>query len=72
LSEASSGAIYEVSSVYERDRNLLEFFEQKGIRPGTHLKVYSRNYDGTLSLAAEKKRIELGGAVAGKIWVKKS
>jgi len=72
LSEAEPGTIYEVSSVYERDRNLLEFFEQKGIRPGTHLKVYARNYDGTLSLAAEKKRIELGGPAAGKIWVKKS
>jgi DtxR family Mn-dependent transcriptional regulator len=70
LSEAEPGAAYEVSSVYERDRKLLEFFEQKGIRPGTRLEVRARNYDGTLSLAVEKRKIELGGPAAGKIWVK--
>ena len=72
LSEAELGPAYEVFSVYERDRNLLEFFEQKGIRPGTRLKVRARNYDGTLSLAVEKKSIELGGPAADKIWVAKA
>ena len=69
LSEAELGPAYQVFSVYERDRNLLEFLEQKGIRPGTRLKVRARNYDGTLSLAVEKKSIELGGPAADKIWV---
>jgi DtxR family Mn-dependent transcriptional regulator len=69
LSEAEPGGNYAVQSVYERDRKLLEFFEKKAIRPGIQLKVRARNYDGTLSLAIEKKSIELGGPAAEKIWV---
>lgn len=71
LSEAELGPAYQVFSVYERDRELLEFFEQKGIRPGMRLKVRARNYDGTLSLAAEKRSIELGSPATSKIWVGK-
>jgi len=72
LSETQPGANYAVRSVYERDRRLLEFLEQKGIRPGTSLKVRARNYDGTLSLTIERKLVELGGPAADKIWVMKS
>ena len=72
LSEAEPGSSYAVQSVYERDRRLLEFLEQKGIRPGTLLKVQSRNYDNTLSLEIERKSAELGGPAADKVWVVKS
>ena len=34
LSEAEAGLTYRVFSVYERDRKLLEFLEERGIRPG--------------------------------------
>ena len=69
LGEASAGPAYRVFSVYERDGKLLEFFEHKGIRPGVRLKVRARNYDDTLSLEIEKKRIHLGASAASKIWV---
>ncbi len=72
LSESEAGASYAVQSVYERDRKLLEFLEHRAIRPGTHLKVRARNYDGTLSLTVEKKSVELGGVAADKIWVTKA
>jgi DtxR family Mn-dependent transcriptional regulator len=72
LREAELGPAYQVSCVYERDRKLLEFFERKGIRPGTRLRVRARNYDGTLSLRMEKKSITLGGPAADKIWVAKA
>lgn len=72
LSEALDGGRYAISSIYERDRKLLEFLEHKGIRPGTTVKVHSRNYDGTLSLAIDGKAVELGGPAADKIWVSKS
>jgi DtxR family Mn-dependent transcriptional regulator len=72
LSETLPGGRYAVRSIYERDRKLLEFLEHKGIRPGAGLKVNTRNYDGTLSLAIEGKAIELGGPAAEKIWVSKS
>ncbi|MGA2902189.1 MAG: metal-dependent transcriptional regulator [Candidatus Korobacteraceae bacterium] len=72
LSEAQPGSRYAVQSVYERDRKLLEFLEEKGIRPSARLKVEARNYDGTISLAMKRKRAELGGPAAEKIWVSKS
>jgi DtxR family transcriptional regulator, Mn-dependent transcriptional regulator len=72
LSETHPGNHYSVQSVYERDRELLEFLEQRGLRPGTSLKVHARNYDGTLSLAIERKVVSLGGAAADKIWVSQS
>jgi DtxR family transcriptional regulator, Mn-dependent transcriptional regulator len=69
LSEAEVGSSYRVRSVYERDRKLLEFLQERGIRPGTRLKIESQNYDGTVMLRVEKKRIALGSPVATKIWV---
>jgi len=69
LSNAEEGLSYRVFSVYERDRKLLEFLEERGIRPGTHVKVESRNYDGTAILKVEGKRIALGAPAAEKIWV---
>ena len=72
LSEAEEGLQYRVASVYERDRKLLDFFEGEGIRPGTRLTVQSRNYDGTVSLAVEKRTIRLGAPAAERIWVEKA
>jgi DtxR family Mn-dependent transcriptional regulator len=69
LSEAEPGSRYQVCSVYERDRRLLEFLQETGIRPGTHLKIESRNYDGTSILKVEGKRMALGSPVAAKVWV---
>jgi len=69
LSEAEAGSKYRVCSVYERDRKLLEFLEERGIRPGTRLKVESQNYDGTANLKVEGKHIALGSPVAERIWV---
>jgi len=69
LSEAEEGSRCTVFSVYERDRKLLEFFESEGIRPGTRLTVNSRNYDGTVTLTANRKTSRLGGPAAERIWV---
>jgi DtxR family Mn-dependent transcriptional regulator len=72
LSEAAPGNLYSVESVYERDRKLLEFLEGKGIRPRTQLKIETRNYDGTISMAIDRRKVELGGPAAEKVWVAKS
>ncbi len=69
LSEAVLDASYTVSSIYERDRKLLEFVEKKGIRPGATLSVRARNYDGTLSLSIHGKGVDLGGPAAEKVWI---
>jgi len=72
LSEAEPGSAYEVRSVYERDRRLLEFLERRGIRPGATFKVNARNYDGTISLLVGRSKVELGSPAAEKVWVAKS
>ena|SRR5438105_5054174 len=69
LSEAQTARKYRVSSVYERDRKLLEFFDQEGIRPGTILAVQSQNYDGTVTLMIGHKSVRLGMPAAQKVWV---
>jgi hypothetical protein len=72
LTEAVVGSEYRIASVYERDRKLSEFFDNEGIRPGVRISVDTRNYDGTLSLALDKRQIRLGTSAAEKIWVSKS
>jgi DtxR family Mn-dependent transcriptional regulator len=72
LSEAEAGSSYQVVSVYERDRKLLDFFEHEGIRPGTRVAVRARNYDGTVSLVVGGKTVRLGNLAADKIWVEKA
>ena len=69
LSEAEPGRNYAVSGIYERDRHLLEFLEERGIRPGAKLSVVERNYDKTLSIRAAASKIVLGRSAAERIWV---
>ncbi len=71
LSESEPGSKYVVASVYERDRELLEFLDKEGIRPGVRIGVEARNYDGTVSLSIEKRQIRLGTSAAERIWVSK-
>jgi len=58
-----------VSGIYERDRRLLEFLEQRGIRPGAKVHVVHRNYDQTLTLTTGAGRVSLGVSAAEKVWV---
>lgn len=72
LTEVEPGSKWIVASVYERDRKLLEFFDQEGIRPGARITLEARNYDGTVSLSVDKHKIRLGVPAAEKIWLAKS
>jgi len=69
LAQAEAGANYLVSGIYERDRRLLEFLEQRGIRPGAQVHVSGRNYDHTLTLDTDAGCVALGGSAAEKVWV---
>jgi len=69
LSQAEAGNHYVVSGIYERDRRLLEFLEERAIRPGARLYVSDRNYDNTLTLTTDAGSIALGGTAADKVWV---
>jgi len=72
LWEVAPGSSVRVDSMYERDRKLLEYFDGLGIRPGIHLEVLTRNYDGTLTLRLNERDISLGKAAARKVWVSRS
>jgi DtxR family transcriptional regulator, Mn-dependent transcriptional regulator len=67
LDEATGGV--QVMSVFERDRQLLEYLDGLGIRPGAHLHMRTRNYDSTVSLEVQRKPVQLGQAAAQKVWV---
>jgi DtxR family Mn-dependent transcriptional regulator len=69
LSEAETGKHYLVSGIYERDRQLLEFLEARGIRPGVKLDLLERNYDQTLSVRTPKGTGILGRLAAERIWL---
>lgn len=69
LWEAGPGFALQVESMHERDRQLLEYLDQLGLRPGVQVRVLRRNYDGTLSLRLGKSSISLGEGAARKVWV---
>jgi DtxR family Mn-dependent transcriptional regulator len=66
--DEATGAVT-VTSVFERDRQLLEYLDGLGIRPGARLKMLTRNYDDTVSLQVDRKPIQLGRAAATRVWV---
>jgi len=69
LAQAETGKDFRVSGIYERDRQLLEFLEERGIRPGARVRVSGRNYDQTLTLSTDAGTVALGPAATEKVWV---
>ena len=69
LADASPAAPLEVVSVFERDRQLLEFLNGMDIHPGARLEVLTHNYDDTLTLRINGQPVHLGLAAARKVWV---
>jgi DtxR family Mn-dependent transcriptional regulator len=73
LSEAASGASYEILRVYERDPKFLEFLHERNLRPAAHLKIHSREYDETIAITVgdrDKRQIHLGKPASERIWVR--
>jgi DtxR family Mn-dependent transcriptional regulator len=69
LDEAVANGAVTVMSVFERDRQLLEYLDGLGIRPGAQLRMLARNYDETVTLRVDRKPVQLGRAAASKVWV---
>lgn len=69
LSAVEPGHEYSVNCVYERDRQLLEFLDARGIRPKAQIRVMNRNYDQTLTLVTDAGTVPLGHNAAEKVWV---
>lgn len=68
LDEFSSNGLVTVRSVYERDRKLLEYLDELGVRPGAEIEVVSQNYDETITLRIGGKSIPLGRTAASRVW----
>ena len=74
LDEVAPGESVRVESVFERDRQLLEYLDGLGIRPGVRLRMIARNYDDTLTLTVDHRdarspAVQLGRAAAARMWV---
>jgi DtxR family Mn-dependent transcriptional regulator len=70
LSEAKPGQQYIVSSLQERDPQLLLFLHRNGIGPGTALRVGSQNYDQTVSVELAAGKSILGRPAAEAVWLR--
>ncbi len=69
LKDAEADQTYTISGIYERDRQLLEFLEQRGVRPGARVRVVEHNYDQTLTLATAAGKVSLGPAASERVWL---
>jgi DtxR family transcriptional regulator, Mn-dependent transcriptional regulator len=69
LDEVAAGDWVRVESVFERDRQLLEYLDGLGIRPGVRLRMAARNYDDTFTLNVDRQAVQLGRAAACRMWV---
>src|SRR5277367_365061 len=69
LADAELDHSYTVSGIYERDRQLLEFLEHRGVRPGARLRLAERNYDQTLTLSTPAGTVSLGPAASERVWL---
>jgi len=70
LDEFEPGHSVRVTSVFERDRRLLEYLDELGVRPGAELRLIARNYDDTITLdvGASATTVPLGISAAARIW----
>ena len=71
LAEVSEGARYTVTSLYERDPQLLRFLHRTGIEPGGTVRVLARNYDQTVAIETEAGQFTIGPAAAEKVQVRR-
>lgn len=67
LNEARAGEGLRVASVFERDRRLLEYLENAGIRPGVRLQVLAA--DTEIVVRTEGPVVSLQPEVASRVWV---
>ena len=70
LSEAKPGERYRVTSLQERDSQLLLFLHRMGVGPGQKLKVLSQNYDQTVSIELPTGNSILGRPAAEAVWLR--
>ena len=68
LDEFEPESTVTVVSVFERDRKLLEYLDELGIRPGATVQVAALNYDNTITLRIAGTPVPLGRSAAARVW----
>jgi DtxR family Mn-dependent transcriptional regulator len=71
LAELRATEAAEILCVYEKDRQFLEFLEGLHLRPSTKVEVLKREYDETMTLRANGRKIHLGKPATTRIWVRR-
>jgi DtxR family transcriptional regulator, Mn-dependent transcriptional regulator len=71
LAELRANDSAEIVCVYEKDRQFLEFLEGLHLRPSTKVDVVKREYDETMTLRANGKKLHLGKPATTRIWVRR-
>src|SRR5450631_147681 len=71
LAELRGAESAEIVCVYEKDRQFLEFLEGLHLRPSTKVEVLKREYDETMTLRANNKKLHLGKPATTRIWVRR-
>lgn len=69
LSELPVGKAARILSVFERDRQVLEYFDKLVVRPGASVTVLQHNSDDTLTLELDGRNVPLGRSGADRVWV---
>lgn len=69
LEEVKAPGDFQLVSVQERDRPMMEFLDSLGMRPGVCFAWLGRNYDETVTLRIDGRAVQLGAPVAKRIWV---
>lgn len=69
LDEVQAPDEFQLVSVNERDRQMMEFLDSLHLRPGACFSWVRRNYDETLTLQMNGRTVQLGAPVAKQVWV---
>ena len=70
LADIAEGQRAVIDRVFEEDEQLLQFFDEEGIRPGREVRVESvAPYRGTVTVDIGGRSVVMGTQVAGRIWV---
>ena len=70
LADVAEGAAVEIDRVFEEDEQLLQFFDEEGIRPGQSVLLESvAPYRGTITAQLDGRSVVMGSQVAARIWV---
>jgi DtxR family Mn-dependent transcriptional regulator len=70
LSEIPAGETVEILCVYERDPKFLQFLAGLQLKPGVRLRVTRLEYDQTMLLSANGRKLHLGAPATSRIWVR--